>query len=106
MKIVDRATFLKMPKNTLFSKYEPCCFEPFCIKMDSIQNIDFFYQQMHDSLSADDFIIACHSMEAGDSIPVDMDIESRDGLFDKDQLFAIWEKQDIELLIKRLENCL
>ena len=106
MKIVDRVTFLKMPTNTLFSKYNPCYFEPLCIKMDSIGEIDFFYQELHDSLLTNDFIIACHSMEAGQSIQVDMNVESRDGLFDKDQLFAVWEPQDIDALVKRLKECL
>jgi hypothetical protein len=45
-------------------------------------------------------------MEKGISHPVDFESTCRDGFFDESQMFAIFEKQDIEALIERLKKCL
>ena len=37
---------------------------------------------------------------------MDFAYEGRDGLFDKDQLFAVWSIRDIRSLIDRLQECL
>ena len=41
-------------------------------------------------------------MESGESMPVDFEVTSREGLFEEEQLFAVYEKEDVEKLIKRL----
>ena len=33
---------------------------------------------------------------------IEYDVSSRDGLCDRDQLFAVWERGDVEALIARL----
>jgi hypothetical protein len=109
MKIVDRKTFLALPANTVFSKYEPCIFGDLCIKGDSFGEIDFFYQPIsdaidcHDSGEFHDKLTA--AQERGESVSVDLDCQSRDGLFDADQLFAVWEPADVATLITRLARC-
>jgi DNA modification methylase len=42
----------------------------------------------------------------GFSLRMDFDIDGRDGCFDEDQLFAVWERQDVEALIERLQRTL
>jgi hypothetical protein len=43
-------------------------------------------------------------LENGEEIPLDFDCQGRDGLFDLDQLFAVWSDSDVEALITRLRN--
>lgn len=110
MKIVDRKTFLSMPANTLFSKYEPCCFYMLSIKGEKAGDNDFYTNTIADSIdssSSGDFIdILVEAQKTGCSIDMDFNTECRDGLYDDNQLFAVWEKEDIINLIKRLNECL
>ena len=109
MKIITRAEFLKMPKNTLYANYEPCWFGPISIKGETIGN-DFLVQQIADSIVANDSEEFADKLEeaknTGKSVEMDFDIEGRDGMFEDNQLFAIYERRDIDYLINRLERCL
>lgn len=113
MKIVDRTTFLSMPSGTVFCKYSPCVFGELHIKGDSIffaGGDDFFIQQIVDAIDAFDTCEFMDMLESarktGVSVPMDFHVEQRDGLFDKDQLFAVWERSDVEALITRLGETL
>ena len=109
MKIVNRETFLALPPGTLFSKYEPCVFEDLCIKGETWGN-DFQVQQIADAIEStgcEDFSKRLfHSEVEGDSLPMDFNCMGRDGCFDDDQLFAVWERADVEALIVRLTKTL
>lgn len=110
MKIVDRKTFIAMPANTLFSKYEPCFFGPLEIKGESIGEIDFYVQQIADAVDAnntEEFSeILFDAEENKASFKMDLHCEGRDGLFDDNQLFAVWEHDDVIALIERLQKLL
>jgi hypothetical protein len=110
MKIVNRAQFLAMPANTVYAKYEPCSMGHLEIKGDSIGQIDFFSQQITDAVGANDsseFVgLLQESERTGASVPMDFNCMYRDGLFDEDQLFAVFETRDVEKLIERLKRCL
>lgn len=114
MRIVDRATFLAMPAGTVFAKYQPCVFGDLLIKGETLAGgIDFRYQQIVDSLDvggSGEFVDRLHLAEAkgaaGPEIEMDFNCESRDGLFDADQLFAVWSRDDVEALINRLGRTL
>jgi len=108
MKIVNRDTFLSMPPNTVYANYKPCFFGEICIKGETLNN-DFSFQSLLNikSESSEEFISILEDARAnGNSFQLDLDCEGRDGLFDKDQLFAIFEKQDVIMLIDRLSECL
>jgi hypothetical protein len=114
VRIVDRETFLAMPSDTLFSKYQPCVFEDLCIKGDTLtdsegRSIDFYYQPLFDAVAADSsghLFDALHRAEiTGEGIAMDFECEMRDGLFDQDQLFAVWEAPDVAGLLARLSRC-
>lgn len=110
MLIVDRAKFLALPAGTLFSKYEPCVFGGLMIKGDSIffdGGNDFWCQQIADAIDANDSGEFADKLidaqENGASVGLDLDCQMRDGLFDHDQLFAVWEPHDVAQLIERLQ---
>ncbi len=108
MKIVNLETFLSLPSGTIYSKYEPCCFDGLMMKGDSLMKTnDFIYQNLIGNIkapSSEDFCCNCDKMEQGESVELDFDFMGRDGLFEEDQLFAIYENNDIKKLIKALKN--
>jgi hypothetical protein len=107
MKIVDRKTFLALPGEVLFSKYEPCFFGPLEIRGDVWAHCnDFLSRQVADAIEcagSNDFSNKLEDAEiSGVSLPMDFEICGRDGCFDADQLFAVWEREDVLKLIDRL----
>ena len=109
MKIVDRKTFLGMSENTVFSKYSPHYFSELMIKGESWDE-DFLYQKIVDAIESEDSYDFLNKIDNtakdGSSLKMDFDCLSRDGLFDEGQLFAIWGKDDVLALIKRLKRCI
>jgi hypothetical protein len=104
MKIVNRKTFLQLPEGTLFKKAsEPWAFDDLCVKGVSLGDapdyIDFFYMPLGEVQTEDTFSLAMTLMaEAGDTYPLDLDTSSRDGMFDKEAMFLVFEKADVEAL--------
>jgi hypothetical protein len=108
VKIVDRKAFLAMPAGTVFAKYEPHMLGEVQIKGDTVRGIDFFCVDLT-SVEADhggEWLEQIERAGAGEDVPLDYDTESRDGLFDADQLFAVWSLDDVRALICRLERTL
>jgi len=108
MKIVNREQFLALPENTLFSNYEPCIFEGILIKQRSIGN-DFYYTSIVDAVECsgtDSFVGNLATAEEGESIAMDFDCVRRDGCFELDQLFAIYEPNDVQGMINKFTECL
>ena len=107
MRIVDRKTFLMLPAGIVYSKYKPCVFGSLEIKGDSIRN-DFFSQQIANAVDCDNSEefseILFKAEETGENFKMDFNCEGRDGLYDDDQLFAIWNADDVEALIDRLKE--
>lgn len=104
MKIVNRKDFLAMPEGTLFCKYTPCFFDDISIKGESLIN-DFFYQQLVHPIAKDSgelFALLDSAEQSGETITNDLYCEGRDGCFDDDQMFLIFEPKDLLDLIRRL----
>lgn len=117
MKIVNRETFLALPAGTLYATYQPCIFDELMIKGDTSYSptingpIDFWKQELipwfETSRDSGMYIDTLASIEAGGQSPAfDFDYPSRGGLFEEDQLFAVFEKRDVEALIARLNQAL
>lgn len=110
MRIVDHKTFLSLPAGTVFSKYSPGAFDSLAIKGETVGTIDFFVQEIDSAVDAEDSSDLYEKLEAaqatGTSLTMDFSCEARDGMFEPDQLFAVWEKADVEGLIARLQQCL
>ena len=115
MRILNREEFFEMPENTLYSKYEPCNMQAMEIKGKTIKGfqgepIDWFMQRIHDSIECDSSEQFSERLflaqEEGVGIDMDFNIQGRDGCFDEKQLFAVWEKDDVRMLVERLKECL
>jgi len=116
MRIVDRATFLALPAGTLFAKYETCMFGPLAIKGESLSPcgspVDFDYATIGDAIEYADiceYTALLDTLQASNgatSVPMDFETEVRDGLFTVDQLFAVWDRDDVDALIDRLFSAL
>lgn len=111
MRIINRKQFLALPPNTLYSKYRPCFFDPVEIKGETLgHGDDFLMQRIADAIdcngSQDYSDKLFDAAELGESLAMDFDCLGRDGCFDADQLFAVWEPADVAALIERLKRCL
>jgi hypothetical protein len=106
MKIVDRKAFLALPAGTVYAKYAPSYFEELCIKGETLPYNDWCEQDIVGSFHAKDSgewsNLLDESLMTGKSLQMDFNIEARDGCFDDDQLFAVWEQRDVLALIARL----
>lgn len=109
MRFVNRQTFLALPAGTVFSKYRPKCFQEMQIKAETCGSNDFWSTRVGDALAwggTDEFIEITDRAEAGESVAMDFYIQDRDGLYDADQIFAVFERADVEALIERLKAAL
>jgi len=108
MKLLNRKDFLALDGEWLFSKYEPFVFGDLTIKIENFGDNDFITQQIVDAVACtgtEDFIDKLNNAETND-INMDFYNEGRDGCLDKDQLFAVWSKDDVKALIDRLQKVL
>jgi len=110
MRIVDLETFRKMPEGLVYSKYTPSYFEGLMIKGATWES-DFLYQDLVGNVkNIGDFDLfdklGQMRMDSNVGFPLDFNCMGRDGLFEEKQLYAIYEKEDIEGLIKRLQEAL
>jgi len=109
MKIVNRQQFLALPPNTVFAKYSPCVCGPLEIKGETWGN-DFLVTnnlaEAIDCAGSTEFAdLLFDAQKTGASLKMDFESEGRDGYFDEDQLFAVWERPDVLALIERLKRC-
>ncbi len=106
MKIVNLETFLKLPVGTVFSNYIPQLFGGLKIKGESWpSNNDFLYQNLIGNIKCDhagEFVEQCEAAENNKSVDLDFYCMERNGLFDDNQLFAVYESEDLDKLIVRL----
>ncbi len=104
MRVVTRKTFLTLPAGTIYCKGVPWAFDGLCIKDDSLEN-DWIYLDMagpsaRDSGEATD--ILDKSLETGASFACE-DAFGRDGCFDEDAVFLIFEPADLWTLRGRID---
>lgn len=119
MRVVDRETFLAMPPGTVFAKFGGADGDP----------SDFFTSEIFikEATCGSDFVVQdltgqfegwtgsdSHFAEldrmvadpAHESPPIDYDSAGRDGLFDRNQRYAVWSVEDHRRLIARLQEAL
>jgi len=106
MRIVNRKTFLALPENTVYAKHFECDgFNELQIKGETWTN-DWLYENLNDFDDHDTSEERYDKIEAmrkeGKSFPLRLDSCSRDGLFDDEQWFAIYDKEDVAKIIARL----
>lgn len=109
MKIVKLEHFLALPPGTLFAKYVPCVFEELTIKGETLPATnDFCYQDIIsvDAGACGDSADILFLAEEGESVSLDLNCQGRDGCFEPEQLFAVYERHDVYQLIARLQQAL
>ncbi|HIH4537064.1 TPA: hypothetical protein ACYSFK_002669 [Citrobacter freundii] len=115
MRIVDRNTFLSLPANTVYSlsswsaELPSTSITGLYIKGDTVVGIDYYEQYIpdfdwDDSDQHADLVFS--AVENGENIPLFLHSETRNGMFDEKQMYVVWDKQDIQVLIERLQECL
>lgn len=105
MKIYTRKQFMKLPEGTIFSSGEPYAFSGIYIKGETL-DVDFVESSLIDieSFSSEDNVDRmCEMEENGASYPINKDY-GREGLFDDDMLYMVYEKEDLEYVIQQMKN--
>ncbi len=111
MRIVDLEAFRALPAGVLYAKYRPCTFDNLSIKGDTWEHDFLTLSVIEPSFVGDmDCGERCATLDAmserGESRAIEFDSYGRDGMFDKDQLFAVWERDDVAVLIEQLQGTL
>ena len=110
MKIVKKEDFLKLPIGTLYSEYEPDMIHGLFIKQESVEGsrghfIDYFFIDLVacvPSQGADSRIVfLTEKLSTGESFDVIYE-GKRDGVFDDDQLYLIYEEKDVRDLLAQV----
>lgn len=97
MRIVRRAEFMRLPAGTAFQKGKRWYWGGLCFKTDDVYSNDWRYVTV-DDVDADDSGEAFERLEemlsAGTSYPM-ADASTRDGCFDDEDLFLIYDAEDL-----------
>lgn len=107
MKIYRRKEFLALPNGILFCEGEMCVFGPPEVKTHTYDN-DFVSACLNDidfHDVGDLYDKYTEMLNTGKSYPLDLDSTTRNGLFEEDALFLVYEAEDIKALIAFLSKC-
>jgi len=111
MKVLDKRKFLDLPPGTIFAKGHPWAFGGLNVKMESIlgsdgASIDYYYINICDieSVDSDDWGEQLDAaLTDGHSLKINK-TEARDGMFDEEEVFLIYEPADITVLTDFLKD--
>lgn len=109
MRLYTRKEFLALPAGIVFAKYEPCYFDQWQIKGDTMPPNDYQDQEfvtINTDLYNGEHYQACLDFEEKKTANVDFYDWCRDGLFEDKQLFAVLEAHEVRGLIQRLQETL
>jgi hypothetical protein len=109
MKIVDYKTFISLPAGILYCETEPCVFGELQVKQETINDgRDWFLSRLKDSFIEDgdykQFDEYYQDLEKGIIKRMDYFTQERDGMFDYNRKFLIYDKEDINDLINFLKS--
>ncbi|MGG4438207.1 hypothetical protein AAXE64_27030 [Priestia megaterium] len=109
MKLIKRKEFLKLPSGVMYSEfYSTNVFSGLYIKKESLNN-DWCFESLIDqvkgsSLSEDISEAVFDSISKKTSFELDLNRIQSNGDFENNQFFAVYEKDDIDALVKKLIN--
>lgn len=121
MRIVDRETFLKLPAGTVYAKWGQAGAYPkeqdlthgeVAVKGETTGGVDWvaldllpWPEDCSDSGEWADAMVA--AIKGTPTAPLEIgDCGGRDGLYDAEQLFAVFSRTEVERLIAMFQNCL
>ena len=106
MKILDREQFMNLPDGVLYAKLYSYEFGEISIKRESLTN-DWVVHELF-NVHSEDFIKTVQIIDEAikKQIRFDLDFEStiRDGCFDENQMFAVFEAEEVQNIIKLLQG--
>ena len=107
MKILNRQQFLDTPAGTLFSYNDGDTFYDLNVKTSDKEHweTDFIFFNLIGSFeykNSGEYDTVIDNLVSGASIPAVFYNTSREGLFDKEQLFLVYDKDDIAKMISVL----
>ena len=115
MRIIKKSEFYLLPSGTLFSEYQPCIFTGLKIKGDTCYRdngtpFDYYEMDLTDCMEWDDSGDRFEKLDKAQedssySLKLDLECEGRNGMYDDDQLYAVYESDDIAGLISKLQSC-
>lgn len=101
MRIVDRKTFLALPAGTFYREGEPWAFGDLCLKHDTLGTNDWVEQHFEnpEAKSSDELFDRFEEMlQQEASYPLDAENTMRNGMFEDDSIFLIYEANDLRIL--------
>ena len=111
MKIVNKEEFYKLPKGTVYSDYKPICITGLKIKEHNICRpgqppVSFYYQDLIENVDCSGSSEYFDIMQSEQEFKMDYECGDRDDMFDPDQQFIVFDREDVQRLIKVLEETL
>jgi hypothetical protein len=117
MKIVDRKTFLALPDGTVFRRFlEGTIQETLEVKGNTTREMtddfagDFNTMEVGGRIEMEDpskseHVAAEKAAETGASLPIMFDGWGRDGGYDEEEWYAVYEVQEMAAMIAMLTKC-
>jgi hypothetical protein len=109
MHFVDRKTFLAQSEGTIYQEYTDRGLGPLMRKHETIHPNDWIEESIQPDITnvegADDFVESLTSIEqrVADGQPFRMERSScRNGLFDTEGVYLIYDELDVALLVQKL----
>jgi hypothetical protein len=109
MKLVNRIEFLKLPNGILYSFYESLGdLQGLFMKIDSREH-DWIYNDLTNNVDCNDSgefadIMLDIEQNKRESFKLDLDCGLRDGFFEDNQLFVVYELDDVEKLLTKISS--
>lgn len=105
MRIVDRKTFLAMPAGTVYQEYEPFIASGLFIKGNTL-GPDYAATSLADLYPLEGEILdILEDLEAGEAVAFKPS-ESRDGMLNEKQRYAVWSRDEIAAVAALLRDTL
>jgi len=108
MRLVTQTELMKLPEGALYARlYRPWVFADLCIKGDNVGSKDFYERSLNwvdanDSLEAVDRLDAMME-DSTLSFPVAQAYQ-REGLYEQDAHYLVYELEDVKLLVGELRQ--
>ncbi len=112
MRLYKREDFIKLPNNTIYSrvtKGSPSLMDGLFCKVDG-NGVDWceqdlisesgFPNDMNDGMVSHDYVV--NLRDTYQDFETDLECSGRDGMFDDENLFVVWNRKDVFKLINYL----
>ena len=106
MRIINRKEFLSLPEGTVFSEFEPHFFDGLFIKGETVGDDDYLEETLVGNVastgSGNYSDIVSRAVENGQEFSLEFGATSRNGMYDDEQLYAVYSQDDVKQLVERL----